>query len=279
MKEYLHSGIPSKSKYKSLVGSDGFKEMERFSDHFLAENWKFQKQYSGRWVKDPLHQWSRQWEYPFVFSRIDSAIKAREKVRILDAGSGITFFPYYIKSMYPSTDVYCIDTDNTLKNIFERVNANSKVAVGFSASDLRRLPFENGWFDIIYCVSVLEHTEDYPEVIDEFHRVLRPYGRLVITFDLSLDGTRDIAIDGVADLLRTLAGKFIDIENVFLEPAIDISNPDIFTTHSVKDTAPNLLPWRFPKFIYQISAFIQGKRFGSWPPSLTVLCLNVEKRP
>lgn len=253
--------------------------MERFSDHFLAENWKFQKKYSGRWVKDPLHQWSRQWEYPFVFSRIDSAIRDKEKARILDAGSGITFFPYYIKSTYPSTDVYCIDTDATLENIFERINANGTVTVEFSESDLRSLPFGNDWFDVIYCVSVLEHTDDYPEIIGEFHRVLRPYGRLVLTFDLSLDGTRDIDIDKATDLLSTLAGKFINTENASLEPTIDIFDPDIFTTHSVKDTAPYLLPWRFPGLVYRISSFIRGKQFGLWPPILTVLCLNVEKRP
>ena len=64
--------------------------------------------------------------------------------------------------------------------------------VEFVGADLRKLPQPGNHFDIIYCLSVLEHTRGYPEILLELRRVLRPGGTLVVTFDLSLDGDSDI---------------------------------------------------------------------------------------
>lgn len=39
-----------------------------------------------------------------------------------------------------------------------------------------RLPFEDGWFDIVVSNQVFEHVQDYPTAIAESHRVLKPGG-------------------------------------------------------------------------------------------------------
>src|SRR5690606_6417385 len=39
-----------------------------------------------------------------------------------------------------------------------------------------RLPFDDGQFDVLVSDNVLEHVRNYPEMIAEFHRVLRPGG-------------------------------------------------------------------------------------------------------
>jgi len=279
LQERLPSGIPSEQSYRSLIESDMFKNMESFSDSFLSENNQFLDGYIWKWVKDPLHQWSRQWEYPFVLSRVESIIKKTNTVRILDAGSGITFFPYYIKSLNPLIDVHCVDIDEKLKNNYDRINTNGKTGVKFSSANLKKTPFENEWFDIVYCISVLEHTNDYGEIIDEFYRILRPDGRLVITFDVSLDGTRHISIDKGTILLKSLAEKFIFEGDMLPNLSLYENIPDIFTTHTAKSINTSLLPWRLPYFVYQLRSLTTGKRIVTWPPLLTVFCISMQKSP
>lgn len=277
MQEQPLGGIPTVQQYRTFTGSGRFREMENFSDHFLVENKAILRGYAKKWVMDPLHQWSRQWEYPFVYSRIDALLRNKHAPKILDAGSGITFFPYFIKSLHPAGNVYCLDTDKTLEDLFPRINSRQGVDVAFSASNLKDIPFEKDWFDVVYCVSVLEHTNEYEEIIAEFHRVLKPGGRLVITFDLSLDETRDVSLEAGSMLLEALTRKFRNTENVSVKPALVALSSDAFTTHSAREIDPNLLPWKYPPILYRIISLLRRKRHGIWPPYLTVFCIALDK--
>jgi SAM-dependent methyltransferase len=275
----LLSGIPTDHNYRSLIRSGKFQEMEKFSENFLSVNKKFLGKYAQRWVKDPLHQWSRQWEYPYVFNRVETVLQNKRVSKTLDAGSGITFFPYFIKSLYPETEIYCVDNDAQLEAVYQQINAHGKERINFLCSDLKELPFPPEQFDVIYCVSVLEHTDDYAGIIEGFHKTLKPGGKLVITFDLSLDGTRDINVEKGTQLLKSLTEKFDSREDVPLELNSIISAPDIFTTHTAKKIDPGLLPWTLPQLVYRLNSFIRGTRFGAWPPLLTVFCLSLENKP
>jgi SAM-dependent methyltransferase len=59
-------------------------------------------------------------------------------------------------------------------------------AVGVSAelvdASLFELPFDEGEFEALVCVSVLEHTTELDRALDEFRRVLRPDGVAVLGF-------------------------------------------------------------------------------------------------
>lgn len=49
----------------------------------------------------------------------------------------------------------------------------------------KKLPFKNNFFDIITVLAVFEHL-DYPnEIAHEFHRVLRPNGKVIMTLPTS----------------------------------------------------------------------------------------------
>jgi len=50
-------------------------------------------------------------------------------------------------------------------------------------ADLNKpLPFDDASFDVVLCREVIEHVESVPHTLREFHRVLAPGGRLVLTF-------------------------------------------------------------------------------------------------
>ena len=47
--------------------------------------------------------------------------------------------------------------------------------------DGKNIPFEDQHFDFILCTEVLEHVEDFPQIVREMHRVLKNGGQGVLT--------------------------------------------------------------------------------------------------
>lgn len=95
--------------------------------------------------------------------------------KILDAGCGIgTLTSKIVKK---SDKVYGVDI---AKNAFY----SNKNLSPFSKMDLENLAFKNESFDKIVIVETLEHLINPEKAIEEFYRVLKPEGHLVITYPL-----------------------------------------------------------------------------------------------
>ena len=246
----LYSGLPKIDDYQRLLQSDLFKSIECFSNEFARSQSAYLKGYRRKWVSDPLHQWSRQWEYPFVFSRISEyAGNAGDQgeLRILDAGSGITFFPYFLSSRFSNSMISCCDYDLSLGDAYSRLNRRLSGRTQFVPGDLRRLPFQNNTFDIIYCVSVLEHTNAHENIIAEFRRVLKKAGMLIVTFDISINGEADIPPEKAEHLLAMLYRYFPRSKRVAFTNLMDIvREQDVVTTYFARQINPDLLPWKYP---------------------------------
>jgi ubiquinone/menaquinone biosynthesis C-methylase UbiE len=244
----LYSGLPKIPDYQRLLQSDLFKSMEDFSGGFLQSQSEYLRGYQGKWVTDPLHQWSRQWEYPFVFSRISEfARNAGPRLNILDAGSGVTFFPFFLSSRFSHAAISCCDYDETLEEVYRRLNVHLPAPAKFVPGDLRHLPFQNNTFDIVYCVSVLEHTEAYQTIVSEFRRVLKEGGMLIVTFDISVDGEADISPEKAEELLEILYQHFPRSKKVaYANLKEKVHERDIVTTHFIRKINPSLLPWKHP---------------------------------
>jgi ubiquinone/menaquinone biosynthesis C-methylase UbiE len=50
-------------------------------------------------------------------------------------------------------------------------------------ADFADLPYEDNFFDAVFCFGALVHTLKFNEVFNEFNRVLKPEGILIIDFD------------------------------------------------------------------------------------------------
>jgi ubiquinone/menaquinone biosynthesis C-methylase UbiE len=131
---------------------------------------------------------------------------------------------------------------------------------------------------VIACISVLEHTSNYGEIIREFARVLRPGGLLVLTFDLSLDGKFELPKDRAADLLKEIQRKFAVRDGVNLEKELArMDNPDaekILTTDHIRQTQPDLLPWKHP-MLKAAHDLVKGHGWTGGFRSKSVYCLDV----
>lgn len=270
----MPSGIPTEQQYKAALQAEKFQTLEKYSESFLSENAVALHDYAQKWVKDPLHQWSRQWEYPFVLDRLETLLSPSENQAVLDAGSGVTFFSYYLAKNYPNLAVHCCDYDESLGEIYSKINATTGQSVDFACVDLQSQSYADESFDSVYCISVLEHTENYGKIIDEFHRVLKPGGKLIVTFDLSIDGKRDISLERGEELLTALTAKFENDEEISCALNGPMNSADIFTTVSASKIDESLLPWKKPSLTKQITSMVSGK---SWPPPLTFFCLSLRK--
>ncbi len=205
----LPSGIPRWSQYEAVKRGALVSEMEVFSSGFLASNSAYLSSYC--WSRDPLHHWSRLWEYPYTFLAIKRQIGLANKMngscRILDAGSGVTFFPYFLShSLNCSVD--CLDNDASLGTMYDMIGRFGGVKPAFHSAELSSMPFEDESFDMVYCVSVIEHTTKRQEILNELGRVLKHQGILVLTFDISLDGSSELSIEETTLLLTALHSTF-----------------------------------------------------------------------
>src|SRR5436190_15469402 len=209
---HLRSGIPLLSELDAHLKSDEYRRHVEFNRAFQEKNDAAMDQYGKLWAKDTFRLWSRRWEYPFVAQRLIEFAErqpAEEPFRVLDAGSGVTYFPYFLCAQVPRAQVTCFDSNPAYHPMFEAVNrATPEANVKFVEGMLQKLPMSDASFDAVCCISVLEHTSNYGEILDEFARVLRPGGLLVLTFDLSLDGRFELPRAVAADLLAELARKF-----------------------------------------------------------------------
>ncbi|HEX6940048.1 MAG TPA: methyltransferase domain-containing protein [Longimicrobiales bacterium] len=243
----LTDGYPRLDLYEEIPDDHLFREMREFARRFQEANRSALQYYSRRWVDNPLHHWSRRWEYLWVTERFAALVEERagETLRVLDAGSGLTFFAHWLAHEFPSLRIECCDRDARAAAAAARLVPPAVPSVAYATQDLAALTFEGGVFDAIACVSVLEHTGRHETIVEEFARVLRPGGRLVLTIDISLDGRWAIPIARARELVAALARRF--------EPSSDYAaclerfdRERMLTTEHARRIDATLLPWKYP---------------------------------
>ncbi len=107
--------------------------------------------------------------------------------RVLDAGcgSGRT-----LEELSPYGEVCGVELDPGAADV-ARARGRGEVVVG----RLEELPWEDGSFDLITCLDVIEHTPDDRVTLSELRRVSRPGGYLLVTVPAyqGLWSTHDVA--------------------------------------------------------------------------------------
>jgi SAM-dependent methyltransferase len=128
-------------------------------------------------------------EIPWVLARV-----GKRTGRFLDAGSSLN---YHFVLTAPSL----ANKKITIVTLAPEPTCLWKLGISYLFSDLRALDFRDDWFDIIACVSTVEHVgmdnrmyagtadlarraepKDFILAVKELRRVLKPNGVLYITF-------------------------------------------------------------------------------------------------
>lgn len=130
-------------------------------------------------IYDRHNNINRYWEYPWAF--YNSGLKSCMK--ILDIGTGYSTFPIYIRNEIPEVNIYSLDPS------FISYSVKHLPCVKLRKGIIENIPFKNNSFDLIFCISVLEHlsSRNQEKGFKEIYRVLKPGGRFILTVDYFLD--------------------------------------------------------------------------------------------
>lgn len=117
------------------------------SDYFNEKSFYMQRENTLKWLGD---------------------LKNKE---ILDAGCGVGAFS---ETLVKDNSVYGVDFSEKSLEFAKKRGLNT------CTGDLKALPFEDGKFDLVLCIGVIQLIREYEKVIRELARVTRPGGTLLI---------------------------------------------------------------------------------------------------
>lgn len=114
--------------------------------------------------------------FPFV-QRILNDL--RRDSLVLEAGCGTGEWVFYAEKLQN----WCVGIDlakNTLR-LVQKCATKRRSNVTFILGDIRNLPFKKNTLDCILCLGVIEHFSVPKPLLIELFRILKPYGKVLIT--------------------------------------------------------------------------------------------------
>ncbi len=227
---YERSGLAALSDLDSPEFKDLFSFLEKEQDAFLEKETEFRSK-DYKWPHDPLHNFSRVWEYPYVYHHLDAYLKSlpqTPKPLIADVGSGVTFFPFALSKL--GYQVVCTDINPICKkdlSLASKYVHHSPGNVDFRLIEGSDIPFKDSECDALYCISVLEHIPDFEKTLSEITRILKPGGLCLITCDINLQPKDELQLDNTQYVRLT---SLIEQSFELLWPDRTIHPANILTT-------------------------------------------------
>lgn len=272
---FNYYGFASLEDLRSELGRGLFKELEDFQKEFskCVDNYRSPEYI---WPRDPLHTWSRIWEYPHVLYHLrkyQQEIKHKNGV-ILDFGSGVTFFPFFLAR--EGFKVIATDIDPVCEKDFKKAIAlmnMSNEQIDFILGKEDYIPLEDNSISCVYSISVIEHVKNIPQIIKEIHRVLIPDGLIILTFDVSLNEAHELSPQQFEILMSTLNKFFELMVPIRLVHPFDMlcSNKGPYPLYPEKTAVQKVL-----HFVKEIAKKILGRK--SIPPLHLTCAGNVWRK-
>lgn len=150
-------------------------------------------------------------EYPWIFSKLN-----KKEELLLDAGSTFNF-DFIVRNIKLKNKNLTIYTYHPERNCF------FDLSISYVFGDLRKMYFQNNTFDLVISQSTIEHIDmdnsiygynvghtvnrksyEYLKAIDEFIRVLRKNGTLLLTFPYGIYENHDFFQQFDSEMLNQL---------------------------------------------------------------------------
>lgn len=150
---------------KQIINNSGFEPVPQFTDKldkdFIED---FYNKMNSAWPTDYYNIYTRRFITEYVlctFKNIES------KSIVLNAGSGGTVYNI------PGTMYHMDIAENRIKSLPNHF-----------VGGIEEIPFEDSFFDYIICVgSVINYAEKTSKAFNEFRRILKPGGRLIVEYE------------------------------------------------------------------------------------------------
>jgi SAM-dependent methyltransferase len=276
---FSRCGLAALSDFQTPQWHQIFSTLEREQTAFLSKQNLFRTP-EYKWPLDALHQWSRAWEYPYVYFHLLNWRRSYDHHSIpsvADIGSGVTFFPFSVARL--GCRVICADPDPICRRDLTRaaeVVDHRPGEIEFRLIDTTALPLKTSECDSVYCISVLEHIETFNNTLREIHRTLKAGGLFYLTIDLDLQGNSDIRVDRYDSLMA-------DIHELFeiVWPDVTIHPADMLSNVTGPYRMYDISKWRKAKYVLKhelINPLLGRGTNPPWPMHLAVQGSVLRKR-
>lgn len=279
MHPFERSGFAALSDLKTKEWKNIYNILEEDQNEFL----KYEKGFRSpeyKWPRDPLHTWSRIWEYSYVYYHLKvqrDKYRKNYKPVVVDFGSGVTFFPFSVAKLNYS--VMCIDNDpicgKDINKAIKIINSNTD-CINFSPFKNNNICLNDKVADIIYSISVFEHIFDFKTIAAEINRILKTRGLLFLTIDIDLRGDSEMGIEKFNIFKKELV-KYFD----FFYNEIIIHPLDLLTSDSEPYGFKKLKGLKLIQFLLKqqiIKPLLGLKPIRTSPFHLTILSMAMIKK-
>ncbi|MDA1385009.1 MULTISPECIES: class I SAM-dependent methyltransferase [Glycomyces] len=178
----------------------------------------------GYWDQlDPGHEISveeRTASQAELYRQVVSRLEPQAGQRLLELGSGIGVGAALVARQF-GTSVSGLDRSPAQLARAAEVNAKAlkELPLSYHEGSVTEIPWDEGTFDGLYSVEMLQHVDDLAAVAREAHRVLKPGGNFAVATFFSPDGADT---SQVADLIETVASG-VDVIRPVGEFAADLT--------------------------------------------------------
>jgi SAM-dependent methyltransferase len=205
--------------------------------------------------KNVFRRGTRGWEYPWVLEQLVDVPKG---AKTLDCGCGVSDFSLELyRRNYRPTGLDFFVGDSPERPGYGLPNSyinNLKGKVEFINGGMNDIPADDNSFDVVTCISVMEHIviehkndpTYHRRCLDEMKRVLKPGGILICTYDTILNaqvvygGTPEWGeqgwyyqddIDYLGMEMKDPRAKRITREEILLDEDAFFIPPDLYLEH------------------------------------------------
>lgn len=130
--------------------------------------------------------WSKVWEYPWVWFRGLSGLDFGSRPRVVDLGSELSPMPWILALL--GARVTLVERNRKMESAWSSLRDRLRVDVDWKFVDDDRIPLADGTADVLTSFSVIEHQPDRRAAVEEAARVIRPGGLFALSFDVCEPG-------------------------------------------------------------------------------------------
>lgn len=114
------------------------------------------------------------------WARLESAVRLAKNgitdssnIRVVDLGCGQGVFLGLLEENFKKIQIFGLDKEPEILDLEKKLRAKIQIA------DLQKSGFPDGFFDVVFCLDVLEHIKDLRNPAKEIRRILKKDGMLI----------------------------------------------------------------------------------------------------
>lgn len=124
-------------------------------------------------VQSALGPW-----YKFSLPYLQSIVRPADRLIEMGCGQGLLLREIAHRGILPESNLYGMDQSSTAVSHVKKALPNANASTG----DIYHLDYPKGFFDVCLLMETIEHLEDPRPALDQIFGVIKPGGRLLVSY-------------------------------------------------------------------------------------------------